>query len=153
MIDSSKGFTIVRTMEASPQELWTAWTDPDEAARWWHPSGTSTPRESVEIDAQVGGSYRYAMVNDKTGERVVTGGTYLEVVPFKRLTFTWGDPDGDPDETPVVTVSLEPVDSGTRMTFDLRGVDGSAGDGFFYDGWDHVLDSLTQYCSSTTEIH
>lgn len=145
MIDSSKGFTIVRTFEATPEEVWQAWTDPDSAAQWWHPNGATTPRESVEIDAHVGGSYQYTMVNDETGEEVVTGGVYREVRPFERLAFTWGDPGGDPDETPIVTISLEPVSEGTRMTFDLRGVEGAKGDGFFYDGWDQVLDSLQGY--------
>lgn len=142
MIDSTKGFTIVRTLQANPEEVWQAWTEPDQAAQWWHPGGTTTPRDSVGMDVQLGGSYTYAMVNDETGERVVTGGVYREVAPFERLAFTWGEPDGDPDETPLVTVSLEPVDEGTRMTFELRGVDGSKGDGFFYDGWDEVLTSL-----------
>lgn len=142
MIDSSKGFTIVRTLDAAPQEVWEAWTDPDQAAQWWHPSGATTPRESVQINAEVGGNYRYTMVNDETGEEVVTGGVYREVVPFEKLAFTWGDPGNEPDETPVVTISLEPAGEGTRMTFDLRGVDGAKGDGFFYDGWDQVLNSL-----------
>jgi hypothetical protein len=31
------------------------------------------------------------------------------------------------------------------MTFDLRGVDGTKGDGYFYDGWQDVLDSLGDY--------
>ena len=145
MIDMTKGFTIVRMVDASVEDVWRAWTDPDVAAQWWHPRGTSTPRESVEIDARVNGRYTYTMVNDETGERVVTGGRYREVVPVERLVFTWGDPDGDPDDTPVVTVTLEPDGDRTRMTFDLRGVDGSKGDGFFYDGWEEALDSLDDY--------
>jgi uncharacterized protein YndB with AHSA1/START domain len=88
----------------------------------------------IEIDAPVGGRYTFTMVNDATGDEVVTGGDYREVVPFERLVFTWGDPDGDPDDTPVVTVTLEPVGERTRMTFDLRGVDGTKGDRSFYDG-------------------
>lgn len=145
MIDTSKGFTLVRTFGASPKEVWKAWTDPDSAVQWWHPRGTSTPRETVEIDAPVGGRYTYTMVNDASGDRVVTGGVYLEVAPFERLVFTWGEPDGDPDDTPIITVTLETVSEGTRMTFDLRGVDGVRGDGFFYDGWDEALDVLGEY--------
>ncbi len=148
MIDTTKGFTLVRTFEATPEEVWNAWTDPDEAAQWWHPRETSTPRESVEIDARVGGRYRYTMVNDHTGDSVVTGGVYREVEPFERLVFTWGYPDGDPDDSPIVTVTLEPVGEGTRMTFDLRGVEGAAGDSYYYDGWDEALDCLEEYIGS-----
>ena len=147
MIDTAKGFTIVSSYDATPDEVWTAWTDADAAAQWWFPRGTSTPRETVDINAQVGGSYVYTMVNDNTGDKIVSGGVFREVVPVERLVFTWGDPNGDPDDTPVVTITLELVDNGTSMTFDLRGVDGAEGDGFFYDGWKDVLDSLGRYLS------
>ena len=138
MTDMSKSFTIIRTFEATPEEVWRAWTDPDETAQWW----PNTPRESVEIDARVGGRYIYAMVNEETDDRIVTGGVYRDVQPFERLVFTWGKPDDDPDDAPVVTVTLEPIDSGTRMTFELRGVEGVKGDRFFYDGWDNAFDTL-----------
>lgn len=141
MIDASKGFTLVRTFDATPEEIWEAWTDPDSAAQWW----PSTPRETVEIDARVGGRYTYTMVNDATGERIITAGVYREVVPFERLVFTWGYPDGDPDDTPAITITLEPAGERTRMTFDLRGVEGKKGDGFFYDGWQDALDSLEEH--------
>jgi len=141
MIDASKGFTLVRTFDATPEDVWRAWTDPDSAAQWW----PSTPRETVEIDARVGGRYTYTMVNDATGEKIVTGGVYREVMPFERLVFTWGHPEGDPDDTPVITITLEPVGDRTRMTFDLRGVDGAKGDKYFYDGWDAALDSLGEH--------
>lgn len=147
MIDLSKGFTIVRTFEATPKEIWNAWTDPDEVCQWWHPVGSSTPRDNVQIDARVGGAYVYAMVSDETGESVETGGIYREMVPFERLVFTWGDPNGDPDDTPIVTITLAPANGGTKMTFDLRGVEGAKGDGFFFDGWDGVLDSLESHLS------
>ncbi|MDQ1607858.1 MAG: hypothetical protein QOE16_590 [Microbacteriaceae bacterium] len=145
MIDASKGFTLVRTFEAAPEAIWEAWTDPDSVAQWWHPRGASTPRESVDVDARIGGTYTYTMVNNATGEKVITGGVYLEVEPFKRLVFTWGFPGADPDDTPVIVVTLEPAGDGTRMTFDLRGVAGSEGDGSFYDGWVGALDSLEDY--------
>lgn len=146
MIDTTApGFTLVRDFEATPEELWSAWTEPDEVAVWWHPRGVSTPRESVAIDARVGGRYAYTMVDDATGDRYPTGGVYLEVQPFERLRFTWGEPDADPSEAPIVTVTLEPNGNRTRMTFDLRGVEGRPGDGFVHDGWDSALDVLGDY--------
>ena len=149
MIDESQGFTLVREVDATPEEVWAAWTDPDEAADWWHPRNTRTPRDEVEIDARVDGRYVYTMVNEDSGERVVTGGVYREVVPFERLVFTWGNPDDEPDDQPVITVTLEPVGDRTRMTFDLRGVSGTPGDGYFYDGWVDALDSLEEHLSAS----
>ncbi|BDZ43225.1 hypothetical protein GCM10025865_25240 [Paraoerskovia sediminicola] len=146
MIDTSRGFTIERTFRADPRRVWDAWTVADEAARWWHPRGTSTPRDSVSIDAQIGGRYAYTMVDDETGESVRTGGVYRELSPDRRLVFTWGDPDvGPDDDAPVVTVTIAPEGSGSRMRFDLRGVDGHPGDEFYHDGWDEALDCLGEH--------
>lgn len=145
MIDTSKGFTLVREFDATPEEIWAAWTHADEAAHWWHPRGLTTPRESVRIEARVGGTYAYTMVDDKTGEKYPTGGVYREIVPFDKLVFTWGNPDDDPDETPIITVTLEPAGEVTRMTFDLRGVDGKPGDSSVWDGWDEALDILGEH--------
>jgi uncharacterized protein YndB with AHSA1/START domain len=145
MTTTAPGFTLVRDFDATPEDLWSAWTDPDEIAVWWHPRGVSTPRDSVAVDARVGGRYTYTMVNDETGDAYPTGGVYLEVQPFERLVFTWGDPDAAPDSAPVATVTLAPNGDRTRMTFDLRGVESHPGDGFFYDGWDSALDVLVDY--------
>lgn len=145
MIDTAKGFTIVRTFTASPRRVWQAWLDPECIAAWWHPAGAATPRDSVQVDPRVGGRYRYTMVNQEDGTCVKTGGVYRELTEPSRLSFTWGEPDADPDDTPIVTITLEPVGEGTRMTFDLRGVDGAPGDGYFHDGWVATLDSLADF--------
>jgi uncharacterized protein YndB with AHSA1/START domain len=181
MIDDSVGFELVRILQAPPEQVWTAWTDAETAARWWHPRGMHTPRESVAIDAREGGRYQYTMVfdgadedradedradedradedradggkdraptNPSSRDTIVTAGVYRIVAPHERLEFTWGDPDAHPDDTPLVTILLERVEAGTRMTFGLTGVEGSAGDGSFYDGWEQALDSLKEYLAS-----
>jgi uncharacterized protein YndB with AHSA1/START domain len=150
MIDETKGFTLVRELDATPEEIWDAWTNPDEAAMWWHPRGVSTPRETVTIDARVGGRYAYTMVNDATGEKFLTGGVYREVVPHDRLVFTWGAPDDDPDDCPLITITIEPRGESTRMTFDLRGFDGVPGDANVFDGWDSALDVFADHVRTST---
>lgn len=145
MIDSSRGFTIERLLDATPEQIWNAWTDADDAAQWWHPVGMTTPRETVTIDAKKGGRYAYTMVDDASGEESPTGGVYREVVAQERLVFTWGEPGADPDATPVVTVTIASAGDLTRLTFDLRGVDGMAGDDSFYDGWASALDELVTH--------
>ncbi|MFE1664586.1 SRPBCC domain-containing protein [Microbacterium sp. P02] len=149
MIDTTKGFTLTRVLDTTPEEVWKAWTDADEAAQWWHPRDLVTPRESVRIDARVGGEYAYTMVNETDGEEYPTGGVYREVEPLRRLVFTWGDPSADPDDTPVVTVTIDDLGELTRLTFDLRGVDGVSGDDEFYDGWDSALDQLVEHLGQT----
>ena len=145
MIDKTIGFTLVRNFDATPAEIWQAWTDPAQASTWLHPRGFSTPRDSVEIDARVGGRYTYTMVNDASGEEYPVLGVYKEVVENERLVFTWGNPGEHDDEVPIITVTIEDLGELTRMTFDIRGVDGMRGDDFFFDGWESALDSLVGF--------
>jgi uncharacterized protein YndB with AHSA1/START domain len=145
-VTGEKQFTITRVFDAPREAIWHAWTDPDEAAAWWHPRGVVTPRESVELDVRPGGRYRYTMIAPD-GSEYPTVGTYREVVPLERLVFTWGSP-GDPDEImPVITIDL--ADHGktgeqTRMTFHLEGIAGSPGDENVYDGWASAFDVLDE---------
>ncbi|WP_218220298.1 SRPBCC domain-containing protein [Nesterenkonia sp. Act20] len=92
MIDESKGFTLARTFASTPDEIWSAWTNPDEAAQWFSSENAFTPRDSVEMDVRVGGRYAYTIVNSTEGARYLTGGVYREVSPYERLVFTWGTP-------------------------------------------------------------
>jgi uncharacterized protein YndB with AHSA1/START domain len=149
MTDTTKGFTLVRNFDATPEQIWNAWTDPDEVAQWWHPRGMTTPRESVAIDATVGGRYAYTMVDD-AGQEYPTGGRYREVEPVTRLVFTWGEPAVE--DSPVVTVTIEPAGELTRMTFDLRGVDGVSGDASFFDGWESAFDELAEHVGQTAVL-
>ena len=141
-----KAFTITRIFDAPRAAIWNAWTDPDEAAAWWHPQGLETPRESVDLDVRPGGSYRYTMVAPD-GSTYPTGGVYREVVEPERLVFTWADP-GDPQEgAPVVTVTLEDLGARTRMVFHVDGIGGLPGDESVYDGWDSAFDELVEHLS------
>ncbi|WP_211368057.1 SRPBCC family protein [Microbacterium rhizomatis] len=149
MIDDSMGFRMVRTFDATAPQVWAAWTDADEAAQWWHPQRMTTPRETVAIDPRVDGRYTYTMVDDQTGESHPTGGVYREVVEGEKLVFTWGRPDSDPDETPVITVTITPLGELTRLTFDIRGVDGMKGDDSYWDGWESALDELADHLGQT----
>jgi uncharacterized protein YndB with AHSA1/START domain len=55
---------ITRIFDAPRELVWRAFTDPDELAQWFGPVGWSVPRDTVEIDARVGGRERFTMVND-----------------------------------------------------------------------------------------
>ncbi|WP_167048118.1 SRPBCC domain-containing protein [Salinibacterium sp. ZJ454] len=139
-----KQFTIIRVFDAPRETIWHAWTDPDEATRWWHPREVVTPRESVRIDLRVGGSYEYRMIAPDNSE-YPTYGEYLEVVEPERLKFTWGNPGDLQAEAPVITVTLvQLADGKTEMTFLLEGIDGQPGDDNVYDGWDQAFDILVE---------
>ncbi|QTX04029.1 SRPBCC family protein [Agromyces archimandritae] len=136
-------FSITRSFDAPRELVWRAWTDEAELAQWLHPFGVST--DSIAFDVRVGGRYRYTMTNVETGERFPTGGEFLEVEPFDRLVFTWGEPDAPVEGTPVITLTFLPDGDRTEFVLHLRGYDGTPGDGFVYDGWDEALTNFGRH--------
>lgn len=140
MPTSEQEFTITRTLNAHRELVWRAWTEEKELADWL----PSTPLETISFDVREGGRYRYTMVNIETGEEYLTGGVFLELVPFERLVFTWGYPDDPIENSPVVTLTLTAQGDRTEMIFHLRGLTGHPGDQYFYDGWSAALDNIVK---------
>lgn len=50
---------VSRELNATPDEAWQAWVDPDQIRRWWGPTGFTCPR--ADVDFRVGGSTLVAM--------------------------------------------------------------------------------------------
>lgn len=141
---STKQFTITRTFEAPRETVWQAWTDPAIAATWWHPHGLVTPRDSVQVDLREGGSYRYTMVVEESGEQWPTGGEYLAVREPEHLQFTWGDP-GDPrGDAMRITIDLRELpDARCEMTFHLLGIDEDrVSEQSVFGGWTEAFEEL-----------
>src|ERR671929_88544 len=46
---------ITRIFDAPREQVFKAWIDPDEVAVWYGPAHMDVPRDSVRIDARVGG--------------------------------------------------------------------------------------------------
>jgi len=140
---SAKEFTIVRDLEGSPERVWQAWIDPAQMTAWMHPRGFHTPLEQIAVDARVGGSYAYTMVDDETGQAYPSAGEFLELDEPHRISMSWGSPGDAVADAPRITVELEPREGGrTRLTFTLQGIAGQPGDDDVYDGWDEALANL-----------
>jgi uncharacterized protein YndB with AHSA1/START domain len=64
---------ITRIFEAPRAEVFRAWTEPDEVAKWYGPEHFDTPREKVHIDLRVGGRYELTMVERSSGAEFAIG--------------------------------------------------------------------------------
>jgi uncharacterized protein YndB with AHSA1/START domain len=100
-------------VQASPQRVFDAMTDPEQIAEWWRPEGFTCP--AVSLDPRVGGAYRIAM-QPTEGELFHLAGEYVEVEPPSRLayTFRWEPPDPDDQET-VARLVLHERDGATEV--------------------------------------
>lgn len=100
---------------ASPETVWTFWTDASQLCEWWG--------IRAEIEPRPGGIFRVIM--DADGPAM--SGTYITLEPFSRLVFTFGwegNPMGDalaPGSTQV-EVTLTPVNGDTDLVLVHREV-------------------------------
>jgi uncharacterized protein YndB with AHSA1/START domain len=109
---------LERTVPAPREEVFRAWTDPDQVRKWFGPVYGSTP--SVEMDVRVGGRYRVTM-KPAVGSAIDVVGTFLEVEPPERLvyTFAW-EPSSAMSVRLVGRLMAIPHMGETRVTVEFR---------------------------------
>jgi uncharacterized protein YndB with AHSA1/START domain len=105
--------SIRRSYHVAPDKVWRAWTEPQALSQWFGPGATPS-RAQAEIDLRVGGRFRIAFPMPE-GEHEASG-EYLEVLPNRRLVFTWAW-KGTPERVSRVTIDLSPVADGTELSF------------------------------------
>ena len=102
-----------RVLDAPPDLVYNAYTNPDAISQWWGPSRYTTTVE--KLDARPGGAWRFIQRADDGGEHIFSG-VFREVIPSRRLVFTFNY-EAVPGHEAVETVTLEPVEGGkTRVT-------------------------------------
>jgi uncharacterized protein YndB with AHSA1/START domain len=133
-------------LDAPPEPIFRALTDPVALARWWGPSGFTTPE--IHLDLRVGGGYRFSM-QPPSGDVFHLAGEFLEIDPPSRLayTFRWEEPDPDDRQT-VVTLSLESVGDATRVTLCQGEFSNSARLELHKSGWTDSLGKLRRLIAS-----
>ena len=103
---------ISRTINATPEQVWAAWTSPGSVALWFAPSAQmATTVHQLEVRA--GGRYRIEM-REPGGKVHICVGEYVEVQAPHRLAFTWAWETGDGEET-LVEVTLRAVPAGCDL--------------------------------------
>jgi uncharacterized protein YndB with AHSA1/START domain len=85
-----KPITIETIIHADIQKVWQYWNEPAHITRWCHASDDwECPK--AEIDLRVGGSFTSTMAAKDGSSSFDFGGTYNEVIPFEKITYTIGD--------------------------------------------------------------
>jgi uncharacterized protein YndB with AHSA1/START domain len=140
--DSALGeIRITRIIDAPREDVFRAWTEPEQIRRWWGPGEFTCP--SAEVDLRPGGSYRLAM-QPAAGDPFVVGGTYLEVDPPARLVYTWRwetGPAADGSESRV-TVEFNAEGDRTELVLTHADFPESHGPAPYQMGWEGGLDKF-----------
>lgn len=122
---SSNVLTLERTLEASKDKVWEAWTVPEIFAKWWGPEGWSTTVK--HFDFTPGGYLLYGMkCEDKNqgewfGQESWGKSVYETITPKDSFTYTdyFCDENGTITEgmpAAKVTMNFEEVDGQTKMS-------------------------------------
>jgi uncharacterized protein YndB with AHSA1/START domain len=127
---------VRKRIAASPATIFRHLSDPVRFAQWID--------ARVAIEPAVGKPVEIAF----HGCTTVAHGVITELVPDRRLVFTWGITGGGaldelmPPGSTTVTIELEPVDGGTLVTLRHEGL--PAEERHDHEvGWDEYLDNLS----------
>jgi uncharacterized protein YndB with AHSA1/START domain len=141
---------IERVIAGPVEAVFRAWTTVEGMRQWWGPGGFTTPY--AEIDLRPGGSYLLIM-QPPEGEPLQLRGTYREIVPPRRLVYTWQWTAGVPDRREsVVTVEFEDLGVSTRVIVVHRALDEHSLTEPYESGWQSGLDKLAIYLADSNHI-
>jgi uncharacterized protein YndB with AHSA1/START domain len=98
---------LTRDFAAAPEQVFAAWTQPEQVACWWDAAGEKLAR--CEIDLRVGGSFAFV---SRGHPDMPFAGIYREIAPPARIVF---DAMGA-----VGRVLLAEADGGTRMVVEIE---------------------------------
>ena len=135
--------SLQRHFPVAPEKVWRAWTDPQALMQWFGPAGPQAV-SVADVDLRVGGSYRLVFGGPQGNEHEAAG-VYKEVVPNRKLVFSWCWPRTTPDRVSRITILLSAKGSGTDMEFrHEQFFDEAARDGH-KRGWTGTFDKLEAF--------
>lgn len=140
--------TLRRYYPVAPEKVWRAWTDPQALKAWFGPEEiVSVPL--AEVDLRVGGRFRVAMLA-ADGETHDVSGIYQELVPNRKLVFSWAW-RSTPERESRVTVRIEPDGNGCELVLlHEQFFDETARDGHSH-GWAGAMVKLEQWLVKAVE--
>ena len=140
--------TITRTFDAPRELIYQLFTEPAHIMRWMGPHDFEA--RSFTQDARVGGKWRGMLHPLEGGRDLWQGGTFLEVEPPSRVsyTFAWDDENGRPSEETIVTLDFDAQGNRTKLTFHQTGFTSAGERDGHHGGWSETFDKFEEYLAS-----
>lgn len=138
---------VRRTIRASAEQLFKAWTEPAQLKNWWGPRPVTCVE--AEVDLRVGGLYRIA--NQFPDGRILWISGEFEVVdPPHKLVYSWRvGPQSEASER--VTVAFEPQGDATEVIVVHEKIPDEVTRDTHQAGWEACLDGLSSYLGCDTK--
>lgn len=135
---SKPSLALKRRLKAAPEKVYEAWTNPEKMIRWWGGGTYKTP--IAETDLKVGGRFRVQFWGDN-GEHHSVSGIYREIVPARKLVFSWAW-QSTPERESQVTIDFKPDTDGTILTLTHEQFFDETARNNHRNGWTRSLDAL-----------
>ncbi|MHA1992085.1 MAG: SRPBCC family protein [Candidatus Hodarchaeales archaeon] len=117
--ENTKELTLERVFNASPEQIFKMWTDPEHLAKWYGPKGITVA--DCKLDVRPGGKITIDM-KMPNGAIYPSPGIFREIVENEKLVFSLlshYDENGEPQIEMLQTVTLEEQDGKTKMIFNV----------------------------------
>ena len=131
-----------RVLKAPPDRVYKAFLDADAMAKWLPPHGFTC--KVHHMDTKVGSTYKMSFTNFSTGKSHSFGGTYLELTPHERISYSDKFDDPNLPGEMQTTISLKKVFCGTEMSIQQSGIPDVIPTEACYLGWQESLTLLAQ---------
>ncbi len=132
---------VSRTIPATAEFLFHAWTDPLRLKAWWGPSGVKCVE--AQVDLRIGGRYRIAN-QFPDGKIIWIAGEYEHIEAPRRLVYTWRL-ENDSRSPERVTVEFKQKDVETEVVITHERIPDAKVREQHDAGWRGCLDGLAKY--------
>lgn len=143
--------TITRTFNAPRALVYKLFTEPEHVMKWGGPRNFVMKRFTQDV--RVGGKWRGMLEPTNGGKNLWQGGTFLELDPPKRVsyTFAWDDDHGKPGNETIVTIDFEEAGGYTKLTFRQSGFPSEGERDGHTGGWGEAFDKFAEYLASAAK--
>lgn len=141
MVQAAKSFPV------TAEQLYTAWTNPDQLKQWWKPMGNSL--KEVINDLKQGGAVRYIFNDNK----LIISGQYLEVKENEKLIYTWNwelPSDAVRNADYKLTINFVSKDDGSEINVLQENFENEESMLPHQEGWEKGLNDLANFLGGTT---
>ncbi len=135
----SPSLTVRQEVAAPPREVFDAWLDPDELAKWMRPEDRVS--SNITHDPRVGGEFEILMQTPR-GD-IPHNGAYQLIDRPNRLIFTWNS-DSAGSRNSLVTLDFHPVGDGTEVVLTHENLPSQKEADNHRKGWTRVLGQMSQ---------
>lgn len=132
--------SLHRIIQASPEKVFRAFSDPIALATWLPPYGFLCTVQ--QMDFQVGGNFKMTFINFSTGNGHSFGGEYLEITPHVSIQYSDRFDDPNLPGEMITTVSLNKVSCGTELVVEQTNIPDIIPVEMCYLGWQESLDKM-----------